>query len=247
MDGLAIAMGCAAAVLVCYTVLPFLCSLALAIWRFHTSKIPGPPAKDFILGHAAAHLNDKAPFIFKRWAEKYGKLYKVRMADNFAVVLTDPEVIQSIARKIQKPTKSYSSLELGTFPKDHNILTAPDGPHWKAVRQGITPAFSVANLKQVFPWLCHVTKVAAAKLQDTGPSTSFDISDIAKRITSDVIGQLLYAEDLGAIAYRPSEYLELFQIGITAAHKSLGRPLRLYAIWDPEVRRQNRAINRLDQ
>lgn len=46
---------------------------------------------------------------------------------------------------------------------------------------------------------------------------------------------------------RPSEYLELFQIGITAAHKSLGRPLRLYAIWDPEVRRQNRAINRLDQ
>lgn len=57
-----------------------------------------------------------------------------------------------------QPTKSYSSLELGTFPKDHNILTAPDGPHWKAVRQGITPAFSVANLKQVLT-LSHVEAV----------------------------------------------------------------------------------------
>lgn len=63
----------------------------------------------FASGHAAAHLNDKAPFIFKRWAEKYGKLYKVRMADNFAVVLTDPEVIQSIARKIQKVSSSAAA------------------------------------------------------------------------------------------------------------------------------------------
>jgi hypothetical protein len=39
---------------------------------------------------------------------------------------------------------------------------------------------------------------------------SFDVTDGAKRITSDVMGQLLYGEDLGGTRWEPSQYLDLF-------------------------------------
>lgn len=35
-----------------------------------------------------------------------------------------------------------------------------------------------------------------------GPGAVIDIDDLAKRITSDVIGQMILAEDLGAVERR---------------------------------------------
>lgn len=54
----------------------------------------------------------------------------------------------------------------------------------------------------MFPWLCNVSKKAADYIHASGPNDSIDMYDVAKRITVDVIGQLLYAEDLQATAFR---------------------------------------------
>lgn len=43
----------------------------------------------------------------------------------------------------------YQALEVAVKPKQRNIVTAEDGPYWKAVRQGTAPCFSMNNLKKV--------------------------------------------------------------------------------------------------
>jgi len=41
------------------------------------------------------------------------------------------------------------ALEAAIKPAMPNILTSPDSPYWKAVRQGAAPCFSNNNIKKV--------------------------------------------------------------------------------------------------
>lgn len=48
-----------------------------------------------------------------------------------------------------KPREVYAPLEKAIQPSMPSVLTAEDGPYWKAVRQAAAPCFSNSNLKNV--------------------------------------------------------------------------------------------------
>lgn len=53
-------------------------------------------------------------------------------------------------------------------------------------------------LPQVVPLVLRLTQTAAERMSR---HPSFDITDAAKRITSDVMGHLLYGEDLRGVTW----------------------------------------------
>ena len=59
---------------------------------------------------------------------------------------------------------------------------------------------------QVVPLVLELTQWAADRMAQ---HAAFDVTDAAKRITSDVMGQLLYGEDLRGVHWEPSEYLQV--------------------------------------
>jgi hypothetical protein len=55
---------------------------------------------------------------------------------------------------------------------------------------------------QALPTLLELTERVCALVDAAGPGRAVDVADLAKRITSDVMGGLLFGEDLGGVAGR---------------------------------------------
>ena len=60
----------------------------------------------------------------------------------------------------------------------------------------LCPQCLLHSMTQVVPLVLELSKRVAQHFATLGPAPVVDASDAAKRITSDVMGQLLYGEDL---------------------------------------------------
>jgi cytochrome P450 len=116
----------------------------------------------FNTGHAEGLVGDDAVTTISNWTSKYGPIFKLQILNDIVIMVTDPETVQRLLRKpsdtyLPKSRELYMELEFGTKPHTASILTASDGPYYKALRQGIAPCFSITNLKHVSQDKCFVT------------------------------------------------------------------------------------------
>ncbi|KAF6250905.1 cytochrome P450 [Scenedesmus sp. NREL 46B-D3] len=249
----------------------FVARLFYARWSYSNSKafskIPGPPPAKLVIGHVTDMAGARGVWNIAAMAERYGPVYKLQLLQAVVVVLSDPQTISRVSRKtghgpyMPKPNEAYKPLEKALKPSLPSVLTATDGPYWKAVRQAAAPCFSMSNLKNVMPLVLELTKRVAARMEAAaaaagsdvhssvqpraaaaGGGALFDVSDAAKRITSDVMGQMLLGEDLQGTQWRPSEYLELFYPVLRAQGQLINNPLHLWQLWRSDVRLQRSCL-----
>jgi hypothetical protein len=84
-----------------------------------------------------------------------------RLAHTFAAAAAVPAGAGSTPY-MPKARVIYQALEVAVQPKQRNIVTAEDGPYWKAVRQGTAPCFSMNNFKKVRSSVQYYTASAQA-------------------------------------------------------------------------------------
>ena len=79
-----------------------------------------------------------------------------------------------------------------------NVLTGPSDPHWRAVRKGVSPAFSSSRMKDAF----HTFSCCAGKLADFLGRTSapVNIDNLVLRSSMDVIGHVGFDKRMGALS-----------------------------------------------
>lgn len=76
-----------------------------------------------------------------------------------------------------------------------NVLTGPTDDHWRAVRKGVSPAFSAQRMRDA----CHVVAECAHHLVNiiaANPSEPRNIDNLLLRESMDVIGE----HDYGLLA-----------------------------------------------
>jgi cytochrome P450 len=173
-------------------------SIAAPPQPLQPQPLPPNPA-----GHLAALLSSRAPLIMAEWAEACGPVMRMRLGPDAVVIVSDPALTTKLLRRgpeyLPKARQIYAALEIGVTPRTPNMLSADDGALWKAVRAAVAPAFSATSLKQVLPRLLDLTRRTAEAVEAAGPGGEVDVADMAKKITSDVMGTLLFGEDLGGV------------------------------------------------
>jgi hypothetical protein len=60
-------------------------------------------------GHVPQILRPKNAWVFTKWANTYGSLYKLQVLDHFMLVLTDPASIIQLTRKGGKRFKHVTA------------------------------------------------------------------------------------------------------------------------------------------
>uniref|UniRef100_A0A383VZN8 Cytochrome P450 n=1 Tax=Tetradesmus obliquus TaxID=3088 RepID=A0A383VZN8_TETOB len=126
-----------------------------------------------------------------------------------------------------------------------------DGRYWAAVRGAWMKCFTSTNLKRVLPTVVSLCEriikqqvVAAAASQPTaaaaaaadgnagaaaaaGPAgwSSVNLCQITDRITLDVIGEVAYGRDVGAVSQKRSRYLELVSGMLAVMHEEMSHPM----------------------
>lgn len=127
---------------------------------------------------------------------------------------------------------------LGRDPKNEPLLRNlfhADGDLWKLLRQRITPAFTTAKLKAMFPLIVNCAK----KLQVLGDSFienggECDVRELMARFTTEFIGACGFGIEVDTINNENSQFRELGKLIFKRSKKTLFR-LGLWELF-PELR-----------
>lgn len=218
----------------------------LGIVRHYRLNLPSPPETSLLLGHASPMLTDKSPLRMAEWEQQCGPIFKLRLLGQTLVILTDPAAVVRVNRipDTKKPDM-YRAFDLPSATSV-SLFTDPGSPYWKAVRTGVAPCFSITSLKRTFPWLQHLCRLAVEEVAAAGDGgrTPILVGDLAARITSDTIGDMLLNKDLGGMAgaipregggSRPEplpapvagcpDYIALVRVYLSAIHTRMNDPL----------------------
>jgi cytochrome P450 len=106
-------------------------------------SIPGP--KGYPLIGVGYTLPPRAPVAFRKWAEEYGDVFKIRVGWYDWVVINTPEAVREILEK-----QALSTSSKAPAPMSHDIVTGgnrmptmPYGPHWRALRSVVRQVTAV--------------------------------------------------------------------------------------------------------
>ncbi|KPJ15944.1 Cytochrome P450 6B6 [Papilio machaon] len=128
---------------------------------------------------------------------------------------------------------------LGRDPKHeplHNNLFHSNGDTWKLLRQRLTPAFTTAKLKKMYPLVVKCAEklqVAAEGIAARGGEC--DVRELMARFTTDFIGACGFGIEMDSINTEHSLFRELGKKIFTRSWRNI----ILIAMWDllPEIRR----------
>ena len=176
--------------------------------------VPGPPRANFWTGYF--FLIQREPFLApqKRWFEalrqKDGKspamFAYTNLLGRYTLVIMDPDIVQQI---LTDPTVGKEP-SLIRFPKRYKFLqeitageglATLEGPDWSRHRRIIQPSFQTTALRTA---LDQVVPNLTAQLVDAWTRAAagrvIDVNSHLSALTLDVIGQVAFAHDFGALA-----------------------------------------------
>ena len=102
--------------------------------------------------------------------KKYGRVHKMYIGRNPALVVVDPEMIKQIFVKEFDKFPNRPRFIEPRPPFNSGLFLAKDAD-WKRIRTTLTPTFTALKLKQIVPIMEKATetlKKKIAKLADTG-------------------------------------------------------------------------------
>ncbi|EIE21561.1 cytochrome P450 [Coccomyxa subellipsoidea C-169] len=116
-----------------------------------------------------------------------------------AVVVTDPTLAHELLRckLLDKFRFQYSFLD--PFLSGTNLLTGHTDEHWRAVRKGIAPAFSTANVRDASGHIIERSLKLVDILNQTQSDAAVNVDDLLLRLSMDVIGRTGFQIEMGAL------------------------------------------------
>lgn len=148
--------------------------------------------------------------------ERYKKYPQEKMVgfyfgNDIALTLRDPELIKRVmATDFQYFYPRGVNLYKDALEPLMNNLFSVDGDTWKLVRHRLTPAFSSAKLKAMFPLIVEKAEklqIVAAEIAKTGEEV--DVRDLMARYTTDFIGACGFGVDSDSLNDENSAFRKL--------------------------------------
>lgn len=204
------------------------------------TALPPGPKGSFLLGSMTQMSRGGLQF-YRRCAQEYGDIVRVRLAHVPLYLLVHPRDIEYVlVKNAANFTKSadYSALRRLVG----NGLLTSESDFWRRQRSLIQPSFHRESI-------LHYTTVmiaAANRMLDTWRMGEVrDIHKDMKRLTLEIVAQCLYSAEVSDSADRVGHALEV----VTASFvKAAGRSLLLpFHLPDPLAWRERRAIHELNQ
>lgn len=168
---------------------------------FKNLGIPGPEPNWFF-GNLLC-FGAKYPQILwmQECTRKYGKMWGFFEGPTPCLVVSDPAVVREVL------VKKFSSFHARKLPvlsekadsaKMINMFNA-QGDRWKRLRTIVNPAFSETQLRTMFPLIKECTDALMACLAEHATRGDlFDVYDLYKRFTLDVIGECAFGTALNS-------------------------------------------------
>ena len=161
--------------------------------------LPGPKGIP-VFGNALQIDANRLHLQLEEWAERYGRLYALRLASRPVLVVSDPEVTEVVLRARPDTYRRVSLLETVFAEMSLAGVFSAEGDEWRAQRRLAMEALSQRNLRGFYPTLEVVTGRLVRRWEKAADAgTVLDIAEELKRFTVDVTTQLVFGHDLNTL------------------------------------------------
>ncbi len=171
-------------------------------------QIPGPKGS-FLLGNLSDFKLEKIHSFLQGTAQNYGSLSRIRLANQHAIILSNPDTVQQCLKRRPDAFKRYSAIETVFSEMGIEGVFSAEGEKWKRHRELIMPAFKPAQIKAFYPILDKFSKRLnqALSLETSSKTTkrSVDIQAIFKNYTTDITTKLAFGVDTDCLGNQESE------------------------------------------
>lgn len=140
--------------------------------------------------------------------EKYVGIFQARRP---TLMLIDLDIVKNVFSKDFQNFSDRVSVSTDTRrePLLRNLANM-SGPEWKAMRQIVTPTFSTAKMKAMFPLISDCAQTLKTILFEKS-LREVDVPNIMTRFTTDVIGSCAFGVDPGSLKNPESPFLRMSQ------------------------------------
>jgi cytochrome P450/nitrite reductase/ring-hydroxylating ferredoxin subunit len=161
--------------------------------------LPGPKGS-MLLGNAGQLETDTIHNTLEAWAEEFGPVYTLRVANRRMVVISDPELIATALR--ERPDVYRRGRRLAPIFKDLGLdgVFSAEAEAWRPQRKLAMRALSHRNLKGFYPILMTMASRLLErwkKVADT--DTVLDLQAELMRFTVDVTTMLAFGHDVNTL------------------------------------------------
>ncbi|EFA01322.2 cytochrome P450 monooxigenase CYP4H10 [Tribolium castaneum] len=171
------------------------------------SNVPGPKPSP-VIGNSL-HIGYRPQDLFNnivKWAKEYGTVYKIFVANDVRVLITNPELTELVLSSNVHITKSnaYDLLKpwLGIG------LLISTGKKWKSRRKLITPTFHFKILDQFLDVFNSCGNVLVQRLSSQVGKDSFDVYPFINLCSLDIICETSMGVKIKAQQGNNTEYVE---------------------------------------
>ncbi|KAF9237603.1 cytochrome P450 [Melanogaster broomeanus] len=184
--------------------------------RHSVRDIRGPPSPSLLLGHekVVRHAEQIGDLEFQ-WVREYGPTWRTKQCYGADALWTaDPRTLHYIFHASSyKFSRTVISDEVARLLTGQGILTTSPHDHQRH-KKIMTPAFSVAHLRTFLPVFLRSASRLSQKWKDllqADPSSNlFDVNKMLARMTLDIIGEVAFDHQFGALDNKEHELVKAF-------------------------------------
>ncbi|KAG1669641.1 hypothetical protein FOA52_010801 [Chlamydomonas sp. UWO 241] len=211
------------------------------------ASIPTFDEPDLVWGHLPWFTT---PDVHKKLAAKaalLGPLFRLRLAVECLVIVSDPAEAARICMRgedfMEKATAAYNGFNLShTGPTTTSILTSHTDDQWRLLRKALSPCFSSANMKAALPVIQSITAKIMDQIEAAGPTQAYDVIDLARRVTAEVIGRWGFKTSFGGDDLSmPSKIVSMMDGFLNALHHLWNNPFWAISLLTSKEARVHRA------
>ncbi|KAG1669648.1 hypothetical protein FOA52_010808, partial [Chlamydomonas sp. UWO 241] len=211
------------------------------------ASIPTFDESHIIWGHLPWFTSPTVHKELAKQAKILGPIYRIRMVVECMVFVSDPAEVARICMRgedyMDKATAAYNSVNVAaTGPTTTNLLSSHTDDQWRLLRKALSPCFSSANMKAALPVIQSVTAKIMDQIEAAGPTQAYDVVDLARRVTAEVIGRWGFKTSFGADDLsKPSKIVSMMDGFLNAIHRLWSNPFWAISLLTSKEARVHRA------
>ena len=164
------------------------------------SDLPSPPGCG-VTGHLKLLKRPDIHRLFQQWALEYGSLYRLRLAHQKAVVISDRALVQQIMKERPETFRRHYNIESVFDELGINGIFSSEGEDWRQQRELFNPAFNGANIRYFFPTISQLTDRLLDKITCLSTQKEpIDVKRLFAEYTLDIISSLAFAYDINSLS-----------------------------------------------
>jgi len=162
-------------------------------------ELDGPPGLP-IAGNLFQIRLDALHRIFERWADRYGRLYRVRIGPVRLAVVSDPDAIKRMLRERPGLFRRTRALEAVVREMGLKGVFASEGEDWLRQRKIVVRALNTAHLRTFFPKLAVIAGRLRRRWEHAADAEApVDLCRDLMRMTVDGVAGLAFGVDFNTL------------------------------------------------